>query len=75
MASRTTSSKSSDNHLHVHLYRGGVSYTKLVQVAGTYYFRVRACNSGPCSGFTAVRTSTVTFVPTKPRCGGTGVKR
>ena len=31
------------------------------QPAGTYYYRVRACNGGNCSGYTATKTVTVSW--------------
>lgn len=42
----------------------GTSANVLVSVGGTYFFRVRGCNLGPCGGYSPVSASTVSIQPT-----------
>jgi YD repeat-containing protein len=57
--------QSSDSVNYTSIYSGeNTFFTQTVSSGGTYYFRVRACNSGPCGGYSPVRTSFVSIKPT-----------
>ncbi|MCL1132715.1 hypothetical protein, partial [Shewanella sairae] len=47
------------------LYSGTARHLYRVKPNGTYYYKVRACNSNACSAFSAKKGITVTIIPSK----------
>lgn len=58
--------QSTDAVTYSKVWSGGVtSAPRTISVSGVYYFRVRACNAGPCGPYSPVGVTTVTIVPSK----------